>query len=126
MGLKEWTKDFQTFVWGYGRWDGSGPTPHNSLLHCLLERGFIFTTIIFSFLAHQVTRLSSGMEPWVIGFITLGVFLHVSYWGMFWVLFLLILRFRYLRKGKDIREDFILEWGKKIYKNWRSNKTVTG
>ena len=41
MGIKEWTKNMQTFAWGMGDWPNKGPNPHHSLIHTLMERGIV-------------------------------------------------------------------------------------
>ena len=39
IGIREWTKNMQTFVWGMGDWPNNAPNPHHSLIHTLMERG---------------------------------------------------------------------------------------
>jgi len=110
MGIKEWTKNIQTFVWGMGDWPSNGPNPHHSLIHTLLERGIIATTVLIIFIMGDLSKHARGMEPWLLGWFSMGMFLHLNFVTMFWVIAMLIIRCRYIRNGSDVQEDAIVEW----------------
>ena len=116
MGIKEWTKNIQTFVWGMGDWPNEGPNPHHSLIHTLLERGIIATTVLIIFIMGDLSKHARGMEPWLLGWFSLGMYLHLNFVTMFWVITMLVLRCRYVRNGEDIQEDALVEW---LLKKWK-------
>mgnify|MGYP001165441902 FL=1 len=110
MGIKEWTKNMQTFAWGIGDWPNGGPNPHHSLIHTLLERGIIATTVLIIFIMGDLSKHARGMEPWLLGWFSLGMFLHLNFVTMFWVIIMLVLRCRYVRNGVEVQEDALVEW----------------
>ena len=110
MGIKEWTKNMQTFVWGMGDWPNKAPNPHHSLIHTLLERGIVATSVLIIFLMSDLRKHSRGMEPWLLGWFSMGMFLHLNFVTMFWVIAILIMRCRYFRNGKYVQEDAVVEW----------------
>ena len=110
MGIKEWTKNMQTFVWGMGDWPNNGPNPHHSLIHTLMERGILATSVLIIFLMSDFSKHVRGMEPWLLGWFSMGMFLHLNFVTMFWVIAILIIRCRYIRNGSDVQEDAIVEW----------------
>ena len=116
MGLKEWTKNMQTFAWGMGDWPNGGPNPHHSLIHTLLERGIIATTVLIIFIMGDLSKHARGMEPWLLGWFSLGMYLHLNFVTMFWVIAMLVLRCRYVRNGEDVQEDALVEW---LLKKWK-------
>ena len=115
MGIREWTKTMQTFTWGMGDWPNNAPNPHHSLIHTLLERGIVATSVLIIFLMSDLSKHARGMEPWLLGWFSLGMFLHLNFVTMFWVIAMLILRCRYVRNGEDVQEDAIVEW---MYAKW--------
>ena len=110
MGIKEWTKNMQTFAWGMGDWPNNGPTPHHSLIHTLMERGIVATSALLIFLMSDLSKYARGMEPWLLGWFSLGMYLHLNFVTMFWVIAMLILRCRYVRNGSNVQEDALVEW----------------
>jgi len=110
MGIKEWTKNLQTFAWGMGDWPNKGPTPHHSLIHTLMERGIVATSALLIFLMSDLSKYARGMEPWLLGWFSLGMYLHLNFVTMFWVIAMLILRCRYVRNRGDVQEDAVVEW----------------
>ena len=117
MGIKEWTKNMQTFAWGIGDWPNDGPNPHHSLIHTLLERGIIGTTVLIIFIMGDLSKHARGMEPWLLGWFSLGMYLHLNFVTMFWVITILVLRCRYVRNGEDdVQEDALVEW---LLKKWK-------
>ena len=117
MGIKEWTKNMQTFAWGMGDWPNNGPNPHHSLIHTLLERGIIATTVLIIFIMGDLSKHARGMEPWLLGWFSLGMYLHLNFVTMFWVITMLVLRCRYVRNGEDdVQEDALVEW---LLKKWK-------
>ena len=117
MGIKEWTKNMQTFAWGMGDWPNNGPNPHHSLIHTLLERGIIATTVLIIFIMGDLSKNARGMEPWLLGWFSLGMYLHLNFVTMFWVITMLVLRCRYVRNGEDdVQEDALVEW---LLKKWK-------
>jgi len=110
LGIKEWTKNMQTFAWGVGDWPNNAPSPHHSLIHTLMERGIVATSALLIFLMNDLSRHARGMEPWLLGWFSLGMYLHLNFVTMFWVIAMLILRCRYVRNGGDIQEDAVVEW----------------
>ena len=117
MGIKEWTKNMQTFAWGIGDWPNDGPNPHHSLIHTLLERGIIGTTVLIIFIMGDLSKHARGMEPWLLGWFSLGMYLHLNFVTMFWVITMLVLRCRYVRNGEDdVQEDALVEW---LLKKWK-------
>ena len=117
MGIKEWTKNMQTFAWGMGDWPNGGPNPHHSLIHTLLERGIIATTVLIIFIMGDLSKHARGMEPWLLGWFSLGMYLHLNFVTMFWVITMLVLRCRYVRNGEDdVQEDALVEW---LLKKWK-------
>jgi len=110
MGIKEWTKNMQTFAWGMGDWPNNGPNPHHSLIHTLMERGIVATSALLIFLMSDLSKYARGMEPWLLGWFSLGMYLHLNFVTMFWVIAMLILRCRYVRNGSNVQEDAVVEW----------------
>jgi hypothetical protein len=47
------------------------------------------------------------------------MYLHLNFVTMFWVISILILRCRYVRNGKDIQQDALVELLLKKWKNFR-------
>ena len=123
MGIKEWTKNMQTFAWGMGDWPNGGPNPHHSLIHTLLERGIIATTVLIIFIMGDLSKHARGMEPWLLGWFSLGMFLHLNFVTMFWVIAILVLRCRYVRNGVDVQEDALVEWIQLKWSAFRLRKT---
>ena len=116
IGIREWTKTMQTFAWGMGDWPNGGPNPHHSLIHTLLERGIIATTVLIIFIMGDLSKYARGMEPWLLGWFSLGMYLHLNFVTMFWVITMMVLRCRYVRNGEDVQEDALVEWLLKIWK----------
>ena len=110
MGIKEWTKNMQTFAWGMGDWPNNAPNPHHSLIHTLMERGIVATSVLLIFLMSDLSKHARGMEPWLLGWFSLGMYLHLNFVTMFWVIAVLILRCRYVRNGGYVQEDAVVEW----------------
>ena len=110
IGIKEWTKNLQTFAWGMGDWPNIGPNPHHSLIHTLMERGIVATSALLIFLMSDFSKYARGMEPWLLGWFSLGMYLHLNFVTMFWVIAMLILRCRYVRNGSNVQEDALVEW----------------
>jgi len=107
----------QTFAWGIGDWPNDGPNPHHSLIHTLLERGIIGTTVLIIFIMGDLSKHARGMEPWLLGWFSLGMYLHLNFVTMFWVITMLVLRCRYVRNGEDdVQEDALVEW---LLKKWK-------
>ena len=123
MGIKEWTKNMQTFAWGMGDWPNNGPNPHHSLIHTLLERGIIATTVLIIFIMGDLSKHARGMEPWLLGWFSMGMFLHLNFVTMFWVIAILVLRCRYVRNGVDVQEDALVEWLQLKWSAFRLRKT---
>ena len=123
MGIKEWTKNMQTFAWGMGDWPNGGPNPHHSLIHTLLERGIIATTVLIIFIMGDLSKHARGMEPWLLGWFSMGMFLHLNFVTMFWVIAILVLRCRYVRNGVDVQEDALVEWLQLKWSAFRLRKT---
>ena len=123
MGIKEWTKNMQTFAWGMGDWRNNGPNPHHSLIHTLLERGIIATTVLIIFIMGDLSKHARGMEPWLLGWFSMGMFLHLNFVTMFWVIAILVLRCRYVRNGVDVQEDALVEWLQLKWSAFRLRKT---
>ena len=121
-GIREWTKNMQTFTWGVGDWPNKGPNPHHTLIHTLLERGIVATSILIIFLMSDLSKHARGMEPWLLGWFSLGMFLHLNFVSMFWVIVMIILRCRYIRNRDDVQEDIIVEW---IYAKWTAFRFST-
>jgi len=109
IGIREWTKNMQTFVWGMGDWPNGGPNPHHSLIHTLLERGIVATGIFIIFIINDLRKHARGMEPWLLGWFSLGMYLHLNFVTMFWVIAILVLRCRYIRNGVEVQEDAFVE-----------------
>ena len=110
IGIKEWTKNLQTFAWGMGDWPNIAPNPHHSLIHTLMERGIVATSALLIFLMSDLSKYTRGMEPWLLGWFSLGMYLHLNFVTMFWVIAMLILRCRYVKNGGDVQEDAVVEW----------------
>jgi len=110
LGINEWTKNVQTFAWGMGDWPNNGPNPHHSLIHTLMERGIVATSVLLIFLISDLSKFARGMEPWLLGWFSLGMYLHLNFVTMFWVIAMVILRCRYIRNGCNVREDAVVEW----------------
>jgi hypothetical protein len=58
----------------------------------------------------DLRKHSRGMEPWLLGWFSMGMFLHLNFVTMFWVIAILIMRCRYIRNGADVQEDAVVEW----------------
>ncbi len=116
IGIREWTKTMQTFAWGMGDWPNGGPNPHHSLVHTLLERGIVVTGVLIIFIMGDLRKHARGMEPWLLGWFSLGMYLHLNFVTMFWVISMLVLRCRYVRNGEDDQEDALVEW---LLKKWK-------
>ena len=110
LGIREWTKNFQIFAWGFGDWPNNVPNPHHSLLHTLMERGIVVTSALLIFLMSDLSKHARGMEPWLLGWFSLGMYLHLNFVTMFWVIAMIILRCRYVRNGSNVQEDAVVEW----------------
>ena len=109
-GLHEWTKTMQSFAWGVAGWPLHTQNPHNSLLHTFLERGFVSTLVVMIFLMSDLSKHARGMEPWILGWFMLGMYVHLIYVSMYWVIAILIIRCRFVRNGVDVQEDAVVEW----------------
>ena len=109
-GIREWTKSMESFAWGTGDWPKGGPNPHHSLIDTLLQRGIITTTVLIIFIMGDLRKHARGMEPWLLGWFSLGMFLHLNFVTMYWVISILVLRCRYVRNGFDVQEDALMEW----------------
>ena len=110
MGIKEWTKNLKTFAWGMGDWPNNAANPHHSLIHTLMERGIVATSALLIFLMSDLSKHARGMEPWLLGWFSLGMYLHLNFVTMFWVIAMLILRCSYVRNGSNVQEDAVVEW----------------
>ena len=110
IGIKEWTKNLQTFAWGMGDWPNNAPNPHHSLIHTLMERGIVATSALLIFLMSDLRKHARGLEPWLLGWFALGMYLHLNFVTMFWVIAMLILRCSYVRNGSNVQEDAVVEW----------------
>ena len=109
-GLHKWTESLQSFAWGSNGWPLTVKNPHHALLHTLVERGLVVTSAFTIFLMSDVRKHARGMEPWILGWFFLGMFVHLIFISMYWVIALLILRCRYVRNGAEIQEDALVEW----------------
>jgi len=109
-GLHVWTKTMQSFAWGVEGWPLHTQNPHNSLLHTFLERGFVATLVVMIFLMSDLSKHARGMEPWILGWFMLGMYVHLIYVSMYWVIAILIIRCRFVRNGVDVQEDAVVEW----------------
>jgi hypothetical protein len=109
-GLHVWTKTMQSFAWGVEGWPLHTQNPHNSLLHTFLERGFVSTLVVMIFLMSDLSKHARGMEPWILGWFMLGMYVHLIYVSMYWVIAILIIRCRFVRNGVDVQEDVVVEW----------------
>jgi len=109
-GLHEWTKTMQSFAWGVEGWPLHTQNPHNSLLHTFLERGFVATLVVIIFLLSDLKKHARGMEPWILGWFMLGMYVHLIYVSMYWVIAILIIRCRFVKNGVDVQEDVFVEW----------------
>ena len=109
-GLHVWTKTMQSFAWGVEGWPLHTQNPHNSLLHTFLERGFVATLVVMIFLMSDLSKHARGMEPWILGWFMLGMYVHLIYVSMYWVIAILIIRCRFVRNGVDVQEDVVVEW----------------
>jgi len=109
-GLHVWTKTMQSFAWGVEGWPLHTQNPHNSLLHTFLERGFAATLVVMIFLMSDLSKHARGMEPWILGWLMLGMYVHLIYVSMYWVIAILIIRCRFVRNGVDVQEDAVVEW----------------
>ena len=109
-GLHVWTKTMQSFAWGVEGWPLHTHNPHNSLLHTFLERGFVATLVVMIFLMSDLSKHARGMEPWILGWFMLGMYVHLIYVSMYWVIAILIIRCRFVRNGVDVQEDAVVEW----------------
>ena len=109
-GLHLWTKSLESFAWGVEGWPLHTQNPHNSLLHTFLERGFAATIVVIMFLINDLRKHARGMEPWILGWFFLGMYVHLIYISMYWVIAILIFRCRYMINGVEVEEDPLLEW----------------
>ena len=50
------------------------------------------------------------MEPWILGWFMLGMYVHLIYVSMYWVIAILIIRCRFVKNGVDVQEDVFVEW----------------
>ena len=75
-----------------------------------MERGIVTTSAILIFLMSDLSKYARGMEPWLLGWFSLGMYLHLNFVTMFWVITMLILRCRYVRNGNNVQEDAVVEW----------------
>ena len=94
QGLDSWVSSINNLVWGYGNWPDDGPNPHNALIHSLLEHGLIPTSLIIFLIFSALSEDSEGVEPWIIGFFVLSSFLHLTFFGMFWILLIFVTKIR--------------------------------
>jgi hypothetical protein len=94
QGLDSWVSSINNLVWGYGNWPDDGPNPHNALIHSLVEHGLIPTALIIFFIFSILSKDSNGVEPWIIGFFVLSSFLHLTFFGMYWILLIFVSRIR--------------------------------
>ena len=81
------------------------------------------TSVLLIFLMSDLRKHSRGMEPWLLGWFSMGMYLHLNFVTMFWVIAILIMRCRYIRNGSDVPEDAVVEWLKlkafpKKFKFW--------
>jgi len=53
----------------------------------------------------------------------MGMFLHLNFVTMFWVIAILVLRCRYVRNGVDVQEDALVEWLQLKWSAFRLRKT---
>jgi hypothetical protein len=62
----------------------------------------------------DLSKHARGMEPWLLGWFSLGMYLHLNFVTMFWVIAILILRCRYVNNqgagAYDVQEDALVEW----------------
>ena len=93
-GLDSWVSSINNLVWGYGNWPDAGPNPHNALIHSLLEHGLLPTGFIIFLIFSVLSQDSEGVEPWIIGFFILSSFLHLTFFGMYWILLIFVSRTR--------------------------------
>ena len=121
-GLHVWTKTMQSFAWGVEGWPLDYQNPHNSLLHTFLERGFVATLVVIIFLMSDLSKHARGMEPWILGWFLLGMYVHLIYVSMYWVIAILIFRCRYVRNGVEVQEDALVEWVILKWNAFRSRK----
>jgi hypothetical protein len=75
-----------------------------------MERGILATSVLIIFLMSDFSKHVRGMEPWLLGWFSMGMFLHLNFVTMFWVIAMLIIRCRYIRNGSDVQEDAVVEW----------------
>ena len=122
IGIREWTKTMQSFAWGVEGWPLHTQNPHNSLLHTFLERGFVATLVVIIFLMSDLSKHARGMEPWILGWFLLGMYVHLIYVSMYWVIAILIFRCRYVRNGVEVQEDALVEWVLLKWNAFRSRK----
>ena len=62
------------------------------------------------FLINDLRKHARGMEPWILGWFFLGMYVHLIYISMYWVIAILIFRCRYMINGVEVEEDPLLEW----------------
>ena len=77
------------------------------------------TGVLIVFIMNDLSKHARGMEPWLLGWFSLGMYLHLNFVTMFWVISILILRCRYVRNGKDIQKDALVELLLKKWKDFR-------
>ena len=99
QGLDSWVSSINNLVWGYGNWPDDGPNPHNALIHSLLEHGLVPTALIIFLIFSILRKDSEGVEPWIIGFFILSSFLHLTFFGMYWILLIFVTRIRINHSG---------------------------
>ena len=122
-GLHTWTKTMQSFAWGVEGWPLDTQNPHNALLHTFLERGFVATLVVIIFLMSDLSKHARGMEPWILGWFSMGMYVHLIYVSMYWVIAILIFRCRYVRNGVEVQEDALVEWVLLKWSAFRLRKT---
>ena len=69
---------------------------------------------------NEIRKHSKGMEPWLLGWFSLSMYLHLNFVTMFWVLLLIIIRCRYSKDKKYFENDFFVEWVLIWFKKWKT------
>jgi len=69
----------------------------------------VSTALLIIFIINDLRKHARGMEPWLLGWFSLGMYLHLNFVTMFWVIAILILRCRYIRNGVEVQEDAFVE-----------------
>lgn len=75
-----------------------------------MERGIVLTGVLIIFIMGDLSKNARGLEPWLLGWFSLGMYLHLNFITMFWVIAILILRCRYVRNEDTVTEDALVEW----------------